>query len=272
MDVVKKAEDRWTTEDDQNGVLQFGVDVARRRDPLVIAKRRGRKLGIIFAEALGEDDHSRGVTILIDFVVEHRRKHERPPRVIFDETGPEGQRFGKELRHRISTSTDPRVRDIEIIGIQMGHPPRNRRLYDKRRDELAVKFATWLKTGAVEPNAKLEAQIEATISQRVEVSYGESGQRWEVVRIIDNDTMRKLYGWSPDERNACELAVLDVDGEDAAAEPPPPEPQAPELGAAAPQPRPRPAPPAYTTPEQHESPVGMFAQQDALYGEMWGPR
>lgn len=207
MDIVANAEKRWTSAIDGEGVLQFGVDVARRKDKLAIAVRRGNKIVEIFAEALGQDDHVRGVELVVEYSKKYRRPHERKPRLVYDQTGPEGNAFGKELR------TQKADEHFDIYPIQMGDPPRDRRNYDRRRDELACNFASWLRHGSIPANSNLEAQIEATTSNRVEVSYGSSGRKWEVTRVILNDDIRKLLdGDSPDERNACELAVLDVDG------------------------------------------------------------
>jgi hypothetical protein len=232
-EVVREAESKWSPSDDGTGVLQFGVDVGRARDPLAIAERRGRKIRQIYAEVLGEEDHCRGVEILMGMVRERRRPHERRPRIVFDETGPEGSRFGKELRRYVAASKDPRD-DVEIIGVQFGHPPRNRKLFDKRRDELTHGFAAWLKAGgAIPPDGELEAEIEATVGARVEVSYGASGMKWEVIRYVDNDTLRKTLGRSPNRLDACKLAVVDVDGDDVAPEEQRPEPV--QAGASAPR-------------------------------------
>lgn len=216
--VVTEAERGWTPLDDGSGVLQFGVDVGRARDHLAIAVRRGRKIFDLYAEVLGEEDHSRGVEILMGMVRAKRRPHERRPRVVFDETGHEGSRFGKELRRYVAASRDPRD-EIEIIGVQMGAPPRNRRLFDKWRDQLAHDLGVWLRTGSIPPDGELEAEIEATTGERVEVAYGGGGTKWEVLRVITNDELRLIIGRSPNKRNACELAVHDVDGEEQAEEP-----------------------------------------------------
>lgn len=203
---VAAAERRWAPEND-GGVLQLGVDVARARDRLAIAVRRGLVIVEIFAEILGQDDHARGVELVLEHGQKWRKPRERKPRLVYDASGPEGAAFGKELRAQ-------RAADFfEVYPVQMGSPPRNRRLYDKRRDELAVSFAEWLKRGAIPTNRNLEAQIEVTTAARVEVSYGSKGHKWEVYRVASNDELRRhLDGDSPDERNACELAVMDVDG------------------------------------------------------------
>jgi hypothetical protein len=217
MDLVAGAEKRWTPSLDGEGVLQFGVDVARMRDKLAIAVRRGNKIVEIFAEALGQDDHVRGVEIVIEYGKKYRRPHERKPRLVYDVTGPEGKSFRRELQAQKADE------HFEIHSIEMGDPPRNRQEYDRRRDELAVNFASWLRHGAIPANANLEAQIEATTSNRVEVSYGPSGRKWEVTRVILNEDIRKLLdGDSPDERNACELSIVDVDGSETDTETPAP--------------------------------------------------
>ena len=251
--VVEAARD-WTPDDNSTGILQFGVDVGRARDPLAIAERRGRKVLSIYAEVLGEEDHSRGVEILMGMVRARRRPHERSPRIVFDETGHEGARFGRELRRYVSASSNP-LDQVEIIGIQFGHPPRNRKLFDKRRDELAHGFAVWLKTGSVPPDGELEAEIEATIGERVEVSYGSSGMKWEVLRVVDNDTLRKTLGRSPNKRNACELAVLDVDGDEA-----PPE----DIPLAGPQ--------AVVAPPPRRAPAARRANDDELSELAFNPQ
>lgn len=202
---VAAAERRWPPIE-PDGLLQFGVDVARVRDEFVIAPRRGNSIRDIIAQVLGDDDYARAVEILLEVGKRYRRPHERKPRLVYDASGPEGHKFGQELR---AQKTDD---FFDIYPIQMGHPPRKRNLFDKRRDELAVGFAEWLKFNSIPVDGKLEADIEATTAKRVEVSYGSSGQKWEVQRVITNDELRPIIGRSPDRRNACELAVLDVDG------------------------------------------------------------
>jgi hypothetical protein len=203
---VAAAEARWTPNGGE-GILQLGVDVARMRDKLAIAVRRGNVIVEIFAEALGQDDHVRGVEIVLEYGRKHRRPHERKPRLVYDQTGPEGQAFRKEL---LAQKADE---FFDITAVQMGDPPRNRSEFDKRRDELAHGLAKWINHGAIPVNTNLQAQFEVTTSKLVEVSYGANGRKWTVSRIPLNEELRKhLNGSSPDERNACELAVLDVDG------------------------------------------------------------
>lgn len=270
--VVTEAEGRWDASDDGSGVLQFGVDVGRARDPLAIAERRGRKIRSVYAEVLGEEDHARGVEILMGMVREarSRRPHQRRPRIVYDRTGYEGKKFGKELARYIAASKDPRD-DVEVIGIEAGDRPRNIKLFFKRRDEIAHHFCnTWLKTGAIPPDGELEAELEATTAKPVPFTW--KGSTWEVLRVIDNDELRPILGRSPNKRNACELAALDVDGEDSQEDAaPPPAYTAPEQAGQAPALAPAPAPrrpsPAV---EAEEAPRSPFGYQDDLYRSMWG--
>jgi hypothetical protein len=268
MDVVGGAERRWTNTIDGQGVLQFGVDVARMRDKLAIAVRRGNKILEIFAEALGQDDHVRGVELVIEYGKKYRRPHERKPRLVYDQTGPEGNAFGKELRAQKASD------HFDIYPVQMGDPPHDRRNYDRRRDELACAFAVWLRHGAIPTCAPLEAQIEATTSSRVEVSYGSSGRKWEVTRVVLNDDIRKLLdGDSPDERNACELSIVDVDGSetDAATEAP-----MEALTEAPREEKPRAIVPANDVrkaqPEAQSQTLNPFDRQCAIFQRQWGQR
>lgn len=208
-DRVAEAEARWSP--NATGLLQIGVDVARARDKLAICVRRGTTMLELFAEALHEDDHQRGVALVLDYVKKWRKPHERLPRLVYDASGLEGDAFAKELRAQIGGQPV-----AELYPVQMSHPPRNRKLYDKRRDEMAHQFAEKLRTIAILADPELEGEIAATIGERVMVGYGQSGQKWEVLRVIDNDELRKRLGRSPDKRNACELAFLDVDGTEAA--------------------------------------------------------
>jgi hypothetical protein len=215
LDLVAAAEKRWTPSVETNGVLQLGVDVARMRDKLAIAVRRGNKIVELFAEVLNQKDHVRGVEIVLEYGTKYRGKHERKPRLVFDESGPEGQAFHKELLAQKANEV------FDIYPVQMGAPPRNRKRFDKRRDELAQGFAEWLRHGAIPANANLEAQLEVTTGKNVEVSYGSKGHKWTVLRVVTNDELRPhLDGESPDERNACELAAWDVDGTETTTLPP----------------------------------------------------
>ena len=183
------AERRWTA-NDPNGVLQFGVDVARMRDKLIIAPRRGNSIRELIGEKLGDDDYSRAVDILLEARAKYIRPHERNPRLVYDASGKEGQRFGQELRAEKRRT----FRDISDI---FNVPAKNCKLYDKKRDELACHFAEWLKFGSIPTDSELEAEIEATTAKRVEVSYGSAGNRWEVQRVITNDELRPILGRSP---------------------------------------------------------------------------
>jgi hypothetical protein len=204
---LTEAEKRWTPAVDGEGVLQLGVDVARMRDRLAIAVRRGNTIVEIFAEALGQEDHVRGVEIVIEYGKKYRRPHERKPRLVYDVTGPEGKSFRRELQAQNAAE------HFDIHSVEMGNPPKNRGEFDKCRDELAIGFAEWLRHGAIPINTRLESQLENMTAKRVEVSYGLSGAKWTVSRVPTNDEMRNLLGGeSPDEFDACKLAVLDVDG------------------------------------------------------------
>ena len=97
----------------------------------------------------------------------------------------------------------------------MTYKPRNVMLYLHKRDEMAYYFAQWLKTGAIPTNRSLEAQIEATTAKSVDFVW--KGNKRQLQQVIPNDELRKptSLGCSPDERNACECAVLDIDGSEA---------------------------------------------------------
>lgn len=205
MGRVAAAEQRWPIEEPA-GILQFGVDVARVRDKFVIAPRRGNSIRELIAEVLGEDDYARAVDMLFEASAKYRRPHERKPRLVYDASGKEGQRFRKELDARKASD------HFDVYPIYSTFKPKNCKLYDKKRDELACHFAEWLKFGSIPADAELEAEIEATTAKRVEVSYASAGNRWEVQRVITNDELRPILGRSPDKRNACELAAWDVDG------------------------------------------------------------
>lgn len=206
MHLVAAAGQRWASTRAE-GRLQIGVDVARSRDKLAMAARRGRKIIELRAEALGQDDHAMGARLVVDFALEHKAPHGPPPLVVFDKSGREGQDFARELAKYAGK--------VEAVGIVATHKPRDWKRYDRRRDELAFGFVAWLRDGAVPPDAELEAELDVTTSEEVEVAYGGSGMKWRVARVIDNDEIRKILGRSPDKRNACELAVADVDGGEA---------------------------------------------------------
>jgi hypothetical protein len=210
MQLVAAAGQRWAATRAE-GRLQLGVDVARSRDALAIAVRRGRKIIELHAEVLGQDDHVMGARLVADFAAKHRLPHHAKPLVVFDKSGREGQDFARELAKYAG--------QIDMVGIVATHKPRDWKRYDRLRDELAFNFAAWLREGAVPPDGELEAELDVTTAQEVEVSYGGSGMKWRVSRVIDNDEVKKILGRSPDKRNACELATWNVDpGEAVAAE------------------------------------------------------
>jgi len=263
-ELVGMAERRWPA-NDPDGVLQFGVDVARMRDKLIIAPRRGNSIRELIGEKLGDDDYSRAVDMLLEARAKYIRPHERNPRLVYDASGKEGQRFGQELRARKADEL------FDVYPIYSTFRPKNCKLYDKKRDELACHFAEWLKFGSIPTDSELEAEIEATTAKRVEVSYGSAGNRWEVQRVITNDDLRPILGRSPDKRNACELAVWDVDGSEML-ELPKAESVAPspvETRPDAPQAKRKPAPmPANDI--EDEQPANIYERQAQVYREMWG--
>jgi hypothetical protein len=262
MQLVSEAGKRWQ-DTRAEGRLQIGVDVARSRDGLAMAPRRGRKILEITCEVLGQDDHALGASKVAECARRHRKPHERKPLVVYDKSGKEGQDFGAELQKYAS--------EIDIIGIVATHKPRDWKRFDRKRDELAFGFVEWLRLGALPPDAELEAEIDVTTSEAVEVSYGGSGMKWTVQRVIDNDDVRKILGRSPDRRNACELAVWDVDGSEVQAQPETPQPvtvspPAAVAPAAPRKPQPR---PANDTAENDAMP-NIYERQAMVYGEMWG--
>lgn len=208
MQRVSEAGQRWASTRAE-GRLQIGVDVARSRDALAIAVRRGRKIIELFAEVLGQDDHAKGAALVADFAAKHRAPLERKPLVVFDKSGKEGQDFAREIAKYTN--------QIDIVGVVATHPPKDRVRYHKKRDELAFHFAAWLREGAVPPDAELEAELDVTTSKTIAFSW--NGKKWDVEHVIENDEVREILGRSPDKRNACELAVWDVSGQDPAAEP-----------------------------------------------------
>lgn len=214
---VGNAERRWSA-NEPDGILQFGVDVARVRDKLIIAPRRGNSIRELVGGVLGDDDYSGAVDLLLETRARYIRPHERKPRLVYDASGKEGQRFGKELAARKADEL------FDIYPIYSTFKPRNHKLYDKKRDELACYFLeTFLSYGSIPTDSELEAEIEATTSKRIEVSYGSSGNKWPVTQVITNDALRPILGRSPDKRNACELAAWDVEGTDIQESPAPSE-------------------------------------------------
>jgi len=252
---VIAAEHRWTPEDDEQGVLQIGVDVARMRDPLAIAARRGKKIFHLHEEVLGESDHARGVELVTGTLLTLRRDHERPSLLVVDVSGPEGQGFRKALALWIVANPDLATK-FTVHGVQMGAPPHKRTQYKQRRDEIIFAFGQWLKTGSVPPDGTLEAEIDATVSRRVKARV--NGVEFEVHEVISNDDMRRVLGRSPNKRDACMLAALDLDGGEQLAQPAAigavaTENQSPQTSAEA----------SFYAPTVHQ-------RHDALYASIWG--
>jgi hypothetical protein len=265
-DRVAAAEARWG-HDEATGLLQIGVDVARMRDKLAICVRRGIKMLELYAEALGEDDHARGVALTLDYCKKHRRPHERKPRLVFDASGLEGASFAKELRAQRAEE------HVELYPIQMSHRPRNWKHYYHRRDEIAHAFAKKLGEIAILSDSELEGEIAATVGETVKITINSNS--WPVLKVIENDALRPRIGRSPDKRNACELAFLDVDGSEVAAndveQPAAKTEQAPvaerEAVAADRKKTPRaPSPPA----DDIEEVGSIYDRQAQVYAALWG--
>jgi hypothetical protein len=207
LGIVVEAERRWNdTSIAGEGPLHLGVDVGRTRDPLVIAPRRGRRIFELRSDVPG--DHATGASLVASCAREYRKTHEAKPRVTYDASGKEGRDFHDEIKRY--------AHEMELYPIVATFPPRQRKRFDKLRDEIAHYFAEWLKQGAIPPMIELEGEIEATTAKSVKIAFG--GVQWEVMRVISNDELRALIGRSPNHRNACELAVWPVRAEDENAE------------------------------------------------------
>lgn len=255
LDTAADAARRWNEGIRAEGRLQIGVDVGRSRDPIAIAPRRGRRILEVHAEVLNQDDHVLGALRVAEFARKHRATHERKPLIVFDKSGKEGQDFAVAMREYAD--------EFDIVGVVATHRPRDWKRYDKLRDEVAYHFSEWLKTGAIPADAELEAEIDATTAEEVEVSYGGSGMRWRVQRVVENDALRKILGRSPNKRNACELAVWAVDlGEDSADEPLP---KKDELNLA-----PKPRKPVAASNDDRYDDIGYWGAADAGMQAAWG--
>lgn len=274
LEHMTRAEQRWS-KIEPDGILQFGVDPARY-DKFAIAVRRGNSIRELTAEVLGGDDYARGVDLLMEARARYIKPHERKPRLVYDASGKEGKRFREELNARNAGEL------FDLYPIFSTFRPSEWKLYDKKRDELACYFADWLRgAGSIPTDTELQAEIEATTAERVEVSYGATGQRWVVQRVITNDELRhrNRLGRSPDKRNACELAVWSVDGvneTEADARPEVTEEEVlaalivdkgesrPEIGAA--------VVPARQEPCEHASTLSVHERLAAVYRTQWGHR
>jgi len=255
--VLTAAEARWSGGLVGEGVLQIGVDPARGtgRDYLAVAAARGRRIAAV--ESTKPGSHAVGARFVVDLARAHRiAKEPARPRIVYDASGKEGADFGREIR----AFSD----EFDIYPVYATFPPRQRRLYDKLRDELAHYFAEWLRSGAIPPDPELEAEIDALTAKRVTISFG--GVSWEVARVPSNDEMERILKRHPDKRNACELAVWPIEPTEAPPPPPPP------AATAAPRQAPPPPPPAEARQESPE-PAPRFdpwAGADAGLRAAWG--
>lgn len=207
--VTTGAERRWLEGLNGDGPLQLGVDVAKgtARDKLTIAPARGRRIEEVQAHKPG--NHATGAALVADAARSRRRPREIV-RIVYDASGKEGRDFGREMRRYAG--------EFELYPIYATHPPRQRKLFDKIRDEIADHYASWLRTGAIPPDAELEAENEALTSKQVRITFG--GVSWDVARVITNDEVERILHRHPDKRNACELAVWPVEVSDMNAEGP----------------------------------------------------
>lgn len=193
-DVLEDAEERWATTEG-TGRLQIGVDVAFTGDDAAIAPARGQKI-LELTAFTGFDEEGLAAHV-VGAARAHRLSHERKPLVVYDSNGV-GAKLGVALRQY--------EEEIDCVGVSGIAKPRRPREFHQLRDEVACNFATWLKTGALPTDLKLQGEIMHTRA------FDAGGGRR---RVISNDVLRKALGRSPDRRNACELAVWDVRALDA---------------------------------------------------------
>lgn len=255
--VVTAAEARWNDGLEGEGRLQLGVDVARIRHRFAIAPRRGKRIFEVSAEVLGDETYERAAILVRDKAREYRKPHERKPVVVFDKSGPEGKKFAAE----IAKYED----ELEIYGLEMGAPPRRKRLFYKLRDEIAHSFSAWLRGGAIPPDHELEEEIEVTTAKIVKFRWHDTD--WDVSQVILNEEVAKLIDRSPDKRNACELAVWDVDGsEPTLAAPmnsdPDTRPDSPQAKRAVKE--------TYVANDDFEQTFDAYGAADAMMGMLWG--
>jgi hypothetical protein len=198
VDVLDAAVERWDRARAE-GRLQIGVDVGFTGDEAAIACRRGLKIFELNAFAgLGDEDTL--AAYVMSAVRAHVGEREPKPLVVYDSNGP-GAKLGRALR----VYSD----EIDVFGVNGTHKPRHPQEFFQLRDEVICHFASWLKTGAILKDAKLEGEIMHT-----KAFDGGAGRK----KVIVNEAIKKVLGRSPDRRNACELAVWPVRASEAAHE------------------------------------------------------
>jgi phage terminase large subunit len=187
VDVLDAAVERWNSARAE-GRLQIGVDVGFTGDEAAIACRRGLKIFELTAHSeLGDEDTL--AAHVMSAVHAHVGEREPKPLVVYDSNGP-GAKLGRALRVYAD--------EIDVFGVSGIYKPRHPKEFFQLRDEVACHFASWLKTGAIPKDGKLEGEI-----MRTKAFDGGAGRK----KVITNEAIKKILGRSPDRRNACELAV-----------------------------------------------------------------
>jgi hypothetical protein len=193
VDELEASEKRWHEHsmDPATGQLVLGVDVGFTGDDAAIAVKRGNRI-LKLTSLQGIDEETLASNIVAEARA-FRGERERRPVVQYDSNGP-GAKLGRALRQYAD--------EIEAVAVNGTNRSHNAREHHQLRDEIADRFAEWVKReGELPEDLKLEGEILATRTTRTPAG---------AKRVLSNEFIKKLIGRSPDRRNACELAVWDT--------------------------------------------------------------
>jgi phage terminase large subunit len=199
MDTIEAARERWR-EAEGDGVLTIGYDCAgpgAGGDEHCWAIRRGDKcLAIERARGLTEDQ----ALVRTYGLMEANRRGNELPRLIVDAEGPIGGTLYGRLK---GESEHRRVYNVaqlfEVFGIKASSPRvREPEKFERVRDEIVWVLGEWMKTGAIPPDDKLEAELYAPMWKDLVTGK---------IKITPKPALRDELGRSPDSFDALALAV-----------------------------------------------------------------
>lgn len=197
IQAIVDAEARWEASP-AAGRLHIGVDPAgpgQGGDESAFAVRRGQKIKHVHAASgLTADAH---IVQIVGLLGAHHEPNDLTPVVAIDSEGP----IGAELFYALRAYLEQHKGAFILVRVRSSEKAtRERRNYDRVRDEMFANFELWLREGgAIPTDAKLSHELHAA-------SWYQLPGR-ALLKATPKSELRTILGRSPDRADACMLSV-----------------------------------------------------------------